>query len=396
MAIGTPFHERTAPLNRSMNWREWAGYFAAGHYNDFHQPEYAAIRNGVALIDVSPLFKYRIHGRQAETLLDRVVTRNVRRQKVGQVIYTPWCDSAGHVLQEGTVMRVAEQDFQLNSAEVSLRWLRMNAVGLDVEVEDVSTQYGALAVQGPNARKLLAEVVEASVEDLAFFQLVQGTVAGVPLTVTRTGYTGDLGYELWIPADQTLAVWDALMTAGRKYGVTPCGIMAMDVARIEAGFVLLDVDYISAEHAKIPSQKSTPYELGMGWAVKLKKKTPCVGRQALAREKKEGSAWKLVGLEVEWDPLEKLYAEVGLMPDLPTVAWREAIPVYAGGRQVGRATSGCWSTLLKKYIALATVESGWSKEGTTLGLEVTVDYTRKEAPATVVELPFFRSERLRR
>ncbi len=395
MAIGTPFFPRTSELNKSLNWREWSGYFAAGRYHDFHQPEYAAIRNGAALIDVSPLYKYIVEGRDARLLIDRVFTRSARKQKVGQVVYTPWCDEDGRILQEGTVMRLARDRFQVNAAEPALRWLSLNAAGLSVEVRDDSAKMAALAVQGPRSRDLLNEVSDGGVQGLRFFHHTNCLIGGVDVVVSRTGYTGDLGYELWIPAAETLKVWDVLADVGRGHGATPCGLQALDIARIEAGFILVDVDYISAEHALIPSQKSTPYELGLGWAVKLKKKTPCIGRDALAREKHLGSAWQLVGLEIPWEPLEDLYNRAGLMPELPTVAWREAVPVYAGGRQVGRATSGCWSTTLKKYLALASVETAQSWVGTELGMEVTVDYARQVAPARVVELPFFRPERLR-
>ncbi len=402
MAIGTPFFPRTRELNRSLNWREWSGYFAAGCYHDFHQPEYAAIRNGAALIDVSPLFKYSVEGKGARTLIDRVFTRSARTQKVGQVVYTPWCDEAGKMLQEGTVMRLAKDRFQVNAAEPAMRWLQLNAAGLAVEIEDRSAQMAALAVQGPRSRDLLNEVTDGGsppngtgVESLEFFHLTTQRIGGVEVVISRTGYTGDLGYELWIPAAETLRVWDLLMSAGKGYGATPCGLLALDVARIEAGFILLDVDYISAEHALIPSQKSSPYELGLDWAVKLKKRTPCIGRDALAREQQQGSPWRLVGLEIPWEPLEDLYTQAGLMPELPSVAWREAVPVYSGGRQVGRATSGCWSTKLKKYVALASVETPHARIGNELGMEVTVDYARQQAPAQVVELPFFRPDRMR-
>lgn len=395
MAIGTPFNERTAALNQSLDWREWSGYFAAGRYHDFHQPEYAAIRNGAALIDVSPLLKYWITGPDAAALVDRVATRDARKCKVGQVIYTPWCDEDGKVIQEGTVVRHAEDCFQWNATEPALGWLRLNAAGLDVEIEDRSAEIAALAVQGPRSRALLDQVTDGAVGGLAFFRATRAQIAGTEVTVTRTGYTGDLGYELWIPADAAVRVWDALLAAGRGHGATPCGLKAMDVARIEAGFVLLAVDYVSSEHALIPSQKSSPYEINLGWAVKTAKKGPFVGRQALEREQREGSAWQLRGLEIAWEPLEELYAEAGLMPDLPAVPWRDPVPVYAGRRQVGRATSGCWSTLLKKYVALASLETAWSKPGATVEMEVTVDYRRKQAPAKVVELPFFRPERMR-
>ena len=395
MATGSPFFPRTSELNKSLNWKDWSGYHAAGRYHEFHQPEYAAIRNSSALIDVSPLYKYSVEGPDAATLIDRVFTRNVRKHKVGQVVYSPWCDEDGKVLQEGTVMRLDEDRFQINAAEPAIRWLSLNAAGLRLDLQDRSAAMAALAVQGPTSRTLLNEVSNGGVAELDFFHVDSCEIAGVSVIVSRTGYTGDLGYELWIPAADTIAVWDALMSAGRAHGATPCGLQALDVARIEAGFILIDVDYVSADHALIPSQKSSPYELGLGWAVKLKKKSGFVGREALAREKRQGSSWQLVGLEIPWEPLEELYMEAGLMPELPTVAWRDPVPVYASGKQVGRATSGCWSTTLKKYLALASVETPFSRVGSQLNMEVTVDYSRRQAPAQVVPLPFFRPGRMR-
>ena len=395
MAVGTPFHSRTAPLNTSLQWRHWSGYFAASCYNEFHQPEYAAIRNGAALIDVSPLFKYRLRGRHACGLLDRLVTRDIRRMRPGQVVYTPWCDAEGKILQEGTVFRFGEDDFQLTATDSAWRWLRMNAIGLEVEIEDVSSTVATVAVQGPNSRALLARAVEAEIETLKFFRFVEGTVDGVGVAVSRTGYTGDLGYEVWVAAEHAGRVWDALIRHGEGLGASPCGLMAMDVARIEAGFVLLGVDYVGADKALIPSQKSSPYEVGLGWAVKLGKAADFIGRRALEREKETGSAWQLVGLEIPWQPLEDVYASAGLMPDLPLVPWRTPLPLYKGERQVGRATCGCWSTLLKKYIVIASVETPHAKRGTDLDMEVTVDYERREAPAKIVDLPFFRPDRLR-
>lgn len=394
MPIGTPFHERTAALNTSLAWREWSGYFAASHYREFHQPEYAAIRNGIAVIDVSPLFKYTVTGPGAQTLLDRVVTRDVGRLAVGQVGYTPWCDGRGKVLQEGTIVRWDDTRFTLNATEPTSRWLQQNADGLDVEIIDRSADVAVLALQGPGSRALIDAVCGAPAAALRFFRATTAEIDGVPVEVTRTGYTGDLGYEVWIPADRALAVWDAVLEAGRPLGAVPCGLMAMDIARIEAGFVLLGVDYVRADRAVIPNQLTSPDELGLGWAVDLDKPVPFVGRDAIVRERETGRDWDLVGLVVDWEPLERLYTEVGLMPDLPLVAWRDGRPILSGRRQVGRATSGCWSTLLKKYLALASIER--TARDAPLEIEVTVDYVRKSAPARVVELPFFRPPRMRK
>ncbi len=395
MAFPTPFHPRTSELNHSLAWRQWAEYFAVSQYDDFLQPEYAAIRHSAALIDVSPLYKYRVGGRHALDLVQRVITHDAAKVARGQAIYTPWCDSRGKVRQEGTVFRFTDGTFQINAAEPILGWLRQNAVGLEVELADVSAEQAALALQGPHSRAILKDLGVAAVEDLGFFRLAEGEIAGAPVTVSRTGYTGDLGYELWLEKDAALTVWDALVAAGEPWHLRPCGILAMDISRVEAGFILIGVDYVSAETAVVDADLSSPYELGMGWAVKLKK-GPFVGREALVAEKKRGAAWSLVGLEIGWDPLEKLYIDEGLMPDLPLTVDRHPVPLYARrGRQVGQVTSRVWSTLLKKYIALATVESAFAAPGQDLDMEVTVRYSRRRAPARVVKTPFYRPARMR-
>ena len=391
MATGTPFHERTAPLNLALAWKPWSGYFAATHYQELNQVEYAAIRNGVALIDVSPLAKYRLAGRDALALVDRVITRDAHRCQVGQAIYTPWCDEEGKVLQEGTLFRLQEDVFQWNATEPMLLWLERAASGLEVAIDDTSRDTAVLAVQGPRSRDLLAEMAGDAVRKLGFFRLAETRIAGVPVLVSRTGYTGDLGYEVWVSTEGALRVWDAIAKAG--VGATPCGLLAMDIARIEAGFVLLGVDYTSAERALIPAHRSSPFEIGLGWAVPRNKPGWYIGRDALERERYAGSDWSLTGLELDWEPLEQLFANAGLMPELPQIPWRDPRPVYCRGRQVGRATSGCWSTRLKKLIALATLEAGETFGG--LEMEVTVDYARERAPARAVALPFFRPERMR-
>jgi aminomethyltransferase len=390
----TPFHTRTAPLVRGRTWRRWAGYVVPASYDLVHDLEYAAIRGTAALIDVTPLFKYRIRGREASALLDRIVTRDVARCTVGQVLYTPWCDEAGKVLDDGTLARLAEDDFRLTSAHPNLRWLHRNALGFDVEIMDETEAVAAVSLQGPASRSILSGVVEGDVAGLRFFRATEARVEGIPVTVTRTGYTGDLGYEIWVEPARAEALWDRLVEAGTPQGLQPCGLAAMDVARIEAGLLLIDVDYVSARRALIELQLSSPFELGLGWAV-AKGKRPFVGQGALERERERGPAWAFRGLEVDWDSLEGLYAEVGLPPQLSTSAWRTSVPVYADGRQVGYATSGCWSPLLKRSIALAHLEAGVSEPGTEVELEVTVEHRRRRARATVVETPFFDPERKR-
>src|SRR5438876_4378613 len=336
----SPFHPRTAPLVRAQTWRRWSGYQMASAYDPHPDREYAAIRSAAALIDVSPLYKYRITGRDAARLLDRMVTRDVTKLRVGQVFYTPWCDVAGKVIDDGTISRLDEGTFRLTSADSSLRWLAMNAVGMEVVIEDVSERIGALAIQGPLARAVLAQVSPADLAALKYFRLVQTTVRDIPVTISRTGYTGDLGYEVWVQATEAAALWDTLIEAVTPHGITPAGVWALDLARIEAGLVMLDVDYHSAHRALIEAQKSSPLELGLEWTVGWDK-GPFTGRAALCAERARPPEWRLVGLVVDWTSLEALYAEIGLPPQLPTVAWRTSAPVYRDGAQIGYATSGC-------------------------------------------------------
>jgi aminomethyltransferase len=380
----TPFHERTAALCESHAWRRWAGHVVASSYELSHEHEYHAIRSAAALFDVSPLYKYRIAGRDAAKLLDRVVTRNIAKMAVGQVGYTPWCDARGKVLDDGTVARLAPDVFRMTSAEPSLRWLEANAAGLDVTIEDVSDALAALSLQGPTSRAILGNI------DLRYFRLAETTFAGIAVTVSRTGYTGDLGYELWVSSKEAIPLWDALVDAGRPHGITPAGMLALDVARIEAGLMLIDVDYVSARKALIDSQTSTPYELDLAWTVDLGKEA-FVGREALAAEAVGAPQWRFVGIEIDWDSLERHYAAVGLATHVPSAAWRMSVPIYSAGRQVGYATSGVWSPLLKRYIALAHLQ------GNPGGLEIefTIEHKRRRANASVVKKPFFDPERKR-
>jgi aminomethyltransferase len=390
----TPFHARTAALCASHAWRRWAGHIVASSYELSHEREYHAIRSSAALFDISPLYKYRVTGPHAARLLDRVVTRDVARSVPGQVLYTCWCDHHGKVLDDGTIARLGEDTFRMTSAELNLRWLEDNALGLDVTVEDVSDRIAALALQGPSSRAILQQLADTDLAALKYFRLVRTTLAGLPVEISRTGYTGDLGYEVWIEAAQALALWDRVIEAGAPYGIVPAGMLALDVARIEAGLMLMDVDYVCARKALTERQTSSPFELDLAWTVNLDKES-FVGRDALAREKRAGPAWQFVGIEIGWDALETLYAEAGIAPQLPATAWRASVPVYSGDEQAGYATSGGWSPLLKKYIALAHLRSHWAEPGTEIEMEVTVEHQRKRAAGRVVKKPFFNPERKR-
>jgi aminomethyltransferase len=390
----TPFHPRTSALCLSHAWRRWAGYVVASSYELNHEREYHAIRSSAALLDVTPLYKYSVTGKDATALLDRVVTRDVARSAVGQVLYTCWCDAAGKVIDDGTIARLDEQRFRMTSAEPNLRWLSDNAVGLDVEISDVSERIAALALQGPSARAILERAAEQDLSGLRYFRITPAVVRDLAVEISRTGYTGDLGYEIWLDARDALSIWDALIEAGTPFGITPTGILALDVARIEAGLMLLDVDYVSARKALIDRQTSSPYELDLAWTVNLQKEQ-FVGKAALAREAERPPEWRFVGVEVDWDSLERLYGAVGLAPQLPHTAWRMSVPIHAGSEQVGYATSGGWSPVLKKYIALAHMQAKWAKAATEIEMEVTVEHQRKRAAARVVKKPFFDPERKR-
>jgi aminomethyltransferase len=379
-------------LCESLNYREWSGYYCVSVYEMHHEHEYNALRNACGLIDISPLFKYLIKGRDAARLMNRVITRDVSKMTPGQVIYTPWCDEQGKVIDDGTLSRLDETTYRMTAADPNLRWLRINAIGMDVAIDDVSETTAALALQGPTAGGLLKKVAQADVASLKYFRVTRGTIAGVPVEISRTGYTGDLGYEIWIPWGDAVKVWDALMENGRQFDIHPTGMLALDVARIEAGLILIEVDYNSSKKAVIESQKYSPYEIGLGRLVHLEKEN-FIGRAALVEENRRGPKRRLAGLEIDWTEVEKRYEEFGLTPSVPSTASRTAVPVYAGSVQAGKATSTTWSPLLKKMIALATLASEHAAKGTTLDMEMTIEAVRQKVGVKVVDLPFFNPAR---
>ena len=392
MPIGTPLHDRTLPLCTSLGIRDWAGYYAVSAYEARHEHEYHAIRNAAALIDISPLFKYVVSGPDAARLLNRVITRDAARMQIGQVIYTPWCDEHGRILDDGTVSRLDEHRFRWTAAEPNLRWITTNAARLDVTVEDVSTRLAAIALQGPTSAGILQRVADADVANLKYFRVTRGTIAGRRVDISRTGYTGDLGYEIWIDADDAGIVWDALIAAGRAFGVKPAGLLALDVARIEAGLLLIDVDFVSARKALTESQLYSPFEMGLGRLVDFSKDR-FIGRSALALEQQRGSRRQIVGLTMQWPQVAALYDAVGLPPLAEPTASRTAVPVYQKGHQVGRMTSSTWSPVLKQMIGLATIESAAVGPGTPVEVEHTVDAVRHRVGAVVSPTPFFNPRR---
>jgi aminomethyltransferase len=401
LSVGSPFHARTAALNRKQQWREWSGYWASSTYADGHDIEYNAIREAAALIDVSPLYKYRVLGPGALTLVDRVITRDASKLDIGRVFYTPWCDEHGKVIDDGTVHRVGEDEFFWTAADPQFRWLTLNARGLDVRIEDVTESIAAVALQGPLARAVLEAATEESFADLRYFRRRPSTLVGATfdggvepadlgIQVSRTGYTGDLGYEIWVPAERAADAWDALMAAGLAYGIRPAGMLALDVVRLEAGLILLEVDYTSARHALNPEQNYSPFELGLGRLVDFGG-NDFVGRLALEREQAGGGpSRRLVGVQLEWSQIESAFARQGLAPAISASIDRSPVPVFGprGDRQVGKLTSHGWSPILKQAIGLASVPPRYEATGTKLAVEWTVEGHRGRVDATVVPMPF--------
>jgi aminomethyltransferase len=379
-------------LCESLNFRDWAGYYAASVYETHHDHEYNAIRNAAAMIDVSPLFKYRISGPDAARFINRVIARDIERVAVGQAIYCCWCDEQGKVIDDGTISRLAEDQYRWTAAEPNFRWFYQNSLGLDVKIEDISGELAALAIQGPTSSRLLQSVVGSEIANLKYFRVTRGRMAAVDVEISRTGYTGDLGYEIWMPWNDASRVWDALVEAGGPFDLHPAGMLALDVARIEAGLILIDVDYTSSKKALIESQKYSPYEIGLGRLVDLGKEN-FIGREALAEENRRGPNRSLVGLELNWDDVERLYDATGLAPQVSSIASRVAVPVYRSGAQIGKATSTTWSPALKKLLALASISSPHARPGAEVQMEITVEAVRHKVRANVRELPFFNPPR---
>ncbi len=395
MPIPTPFHPRTSKLCTSLFWKEWAGFHAVGSYDTCHEREYYAIRHAAGMIDVSPLQKYDVHGPDAAALLSQITVKNIDKLRVGRLTYLCWCDDDGKVLDDGVVARMDEDYFRVTSNGPSLAWFQKHARPLRAEVKDTTESLGVLAVQGPTSRQVLEQACDADLQRLRFFRSTRARIAGIDVWISRTGYTGDLGYEVSVDRAHALEVWDALIAAGKPHRLQPAGLNAMDVTRIEAGFILNGVDYFSSRQCLIESRKSSPFEIGLGRIVQLDR-DPFIGQAALAQEKKKGSVWTTMGLEYDWDEYETLHAEFGLPPSAPSAAWRSAVPVYdRNGRQVGQATSGAWSPILKKNLAIACLKTAHAGPGNRLSVEVTVEYERRKVSARVVSLPFFDPERKR-
>ncbi|MFQ5527243.1 MAG: aminomethyltransferase family protein [Thermoanaerobaculia bacterium] len=385
-----------------MRWKDWAGYHAVCSYRSCHEPEYFAFRHAAGLIDVTPLFKYEIYGPDAPAFLAQLTVRDISKLRQGRVTYLCWCDDDGKVVDDGTIARLEQDYFRVTAAEPSLSWFERMARGFEVTIEDSTQRFGALALQGPNSRDILKVASDADMDSLKFFRIVRSRINDVDVFISRTGYTGDLGYEIWVetaesPGPDTRAerVYDAVTAAGRRFGLLPAGLDAMDVTRVEAGFIMNGVDYFSAHHCLTEMRKSSPYELGLGWTVKLDR-DPFIGQAALRREKHAGSERAFVGLDISWVELERVFESYGLPPEISSSAWRDGRPVYdRDGRWIGQATSGAWSPTLKKNLALAQLESPFAAPGQIVEIELTAEYRRHRVPAAVAKLPFFNPPRKR-
>jgi len=390
----TPFHPRTSKLVEPYNWSLWQNWLLPDMYAPDHTQEYLAIRTACGVFDISPIPKYHIHGPDAERFLNRIVTQNVARLATGRVVYTPWCDDAGKIIDDGMILRLQDDFFRLTTGDPMLYWLEDNAVALDLTIEDVTETLGVLALQGPYSRDILKSLSDDDFDSLRYFALTKTKLAGIPVEVSRTGYTGDLGYEIWVEPQHAVKLWDVLFEAGAAYQLVPFGDYALEMARIEAGLLLGNADFYSAQKAVYEFEKSSPLELGLGWTVKLKKPY-FIGQNALKQEKARGPQWVTMGLEIDLESLASIFAEFGMPLYLPTEAWMEHVPLYSAGRHIGKATSGTWSPVLKKYIAIARLKSRYAKPGTQIDFEVTIDAQHRQAKATVVKMPFFDPPRKR-
>ncbi len=388
MGVGTAFHPRTSQLNEKMVWGEWSGYFSAQVYADFHDIEYNAIRESAALIDVSPLYKYLVSGPDATALVNRVITRDAAKLAVDQVAYCAWCDERGAVLDDGTITRRGEDEYFWTAADASFRWLTLNAHGLDVSIRDLSDDVAAVALQGPRSRDVLEAVTRQDWSDIRYYRGRRTEIGGVDAYVTRTGYTGDLGYEVWVEDEAAVELWDALWAAGEPYGIRAAGIRALDVARVEAGLIMAEVDYIGARHAISAEQEFSPFEIGLGGLVDFGK-DGFVGRRALELEQANGGpARRLAGVELDWSGIEALFAKHDQPPSVSALVHRDPVPVYDRSKQVGRATSLVWGPTMKQMVGFASVPPAFASLGTRLSVEWTVEGERGNVGATVVELPF--------
>ena len=378
--LETPLHARTAPLCLTGDWSRWAGYLTVNSYRTVEQ-EYFAIRNAATLFDLSPMRKYRISGPDSERYLNRLLTRDVRKLKPGRVGYVVWCDDAGKVLDDGTLFRFGPEVFHICSQERHLNWFLDSALGFDVNVADVSEDIAAIALQGPQSFSVLRALDLTGSEALKPFDMAEFAIDGLAVTLSRTGFTGDLGYEIWTESAHAVALWDRLMAAGVGHGILAVGSAALDLARIEAGFPVANVDFIAAEQSLRATRRRSPFELGLDWMVDFGK-GHFNGRRALLDERDSSRGTRLVGLDV-----------AGGKPA------RDALIYHGQDTVAGFVTSAMWSPTCKRNIALATLHRPYDTGAQELWAEVYVNkegkWEKVVAPCTIVKRPFFNPPRRR-
>ena len=375
----SPFHPRLAAASRQQRWIRWAGCLSPEVLDSVEQ-EYFAIRNQASLYDVSPMCKYRIEGPDAERFANRLVTRDVTRLAPNRVAYVVWCNDAGRVIDDGTLFRLGPAEFMLCAQEHHLAWLLDSAAGLQVTIAEVTEALCGLALQGPTSCAVLKRLGLGGIELLRPFAIAAFRVDGIALTVSRTGFTGDLGYELWLDPGDALTLWDRLAVAGRDHGLRPIGSLALDMARIEAGFIMTGVDFLPADHVIRPNRGRSPFELGLDRLVDFEK-GHFVGRRALLREKEgKSSRCRLVGLDI-----------AGNKPAA------HALLYHGKETEVGQVTSALWSPTVKKNIALATLDARHADGSHAIWADIYVQkelkWSRAPAPCRIVERPFFNPPR---
>ena len=392
----TPFHERLSELNTTGLYSHWSGYLSALRYDTSAKHEYFGIRNSAGLFDTSPLYKHWIRGKDAERFLGGVMTRDIRTCRPGRAQYTVWSDDDGYVLEDGVLFRHSDNEFLLTCAEPNVGYLRDLVGRLQVEIEDVSDQHAILAVQGPRSREILKQVAP-EVNDLPFFGLVNTKIGNAPVTISRTGYTGDLGYEVNVPADDALPVLDAIVAAGNPYGMRAFGEEALLMTRIEAGLVLINVEFSSSRFAYTDHDRITPKELGFGWMLKGidDDDRPFIGRDAIRREiKDKTSRWATVGLQLDWADYDRVYNQAGLIPPKDeTPLDYESMLYDDDGERIGYATSLMYSPILQRHIALARVTPAHATVGSRVNLELTINHEYQTVAADVAKLPLFNPPR---
>jgi len=392
----TPFHERTGALNETQLWSHWSGHLAADRYQMSDKMEYFAVRNAAGLFDSSPLYKYRITGNEAEAFLGGVLARDIRQCPAGHAQYTCWLDDRGFVIEDGVILHTARNEYLLTSAEPNLAYFEDRIGRHDVTIEEVSHDIGTLALQGPRSRDLLKRLVP-QMEKIPYFGVAKGEIGGAGVTVSRTGYSGDLGYEIWIDTPDALHVWDTLWDSMDGHGVLPFGLAALYMLRIEAGLLLLEADFDSSRYAWNDAHRSTPIELGWSWMFKDLESDDraFIGRKALEREiADETSRWAMRGLIVDWQDYDRVYNEAGLIPPKDHAPVVEDWMLYDDDYQrVGYATSFMYSPMLQRHIAIARVRPDLAKLGTKVKLEFTVDHHYEQVAAHVARLPLYNPER---